>query len=212
MTIEIRPPPKLERETSTPVKESREETAVITEDVLLTTLRQVWHEVSCPYDVIAAMPEPSILFDAAPLDRPHEAAVMVLANMLLEVIECVDRFSPWYTQPARAFGLTTVLDEITCRLNWGLTEKGGARWRQQINVLAAVIEKDTSLIEAMLFVDDLLTAVANDDSPILAQCHCLPCRYIRVKKSILNKTEIICDICHQSFFATDHYPGLDYQS
>lgn len=190
----------------------RTKTAVPTEDILLTTLQDVWQDVSCPFDVIVSMPEPAVLFEDAPLDHPREAAEQVMVNMLLEVMECVDRFSPWYTQPARAFGLATVLDEITCRVDWGLTGKGAARWQSQLDELNAVIRKHSSLIEAMLLVDGLLTAVANEDAVILAQCHCLPCRYIRVKKSILSKTEIICDLCHKPFFATDYYPGLDYQS
>lgn len=183
-----------------------------TEDILLTTLQHVWQTLSDTYDVIAAMPEPTVLFEDAPLDHPREAAEMILVNMLLEVMECVDRFSPWYIQPARAFGLTTVLDKITYRVNWGLTEKGMACWQPQLDDLSAVIEKQSSLIEAMIFVDGLLTAVTNEDALILAQCHCLPCRYIRVKKSILKKTEIICDICHQAFFPTDDYPDYDFRT
>ncbi len=155
------------------------------------------------------MPDPAVLFDDIPLDQPREAAEIILVNMLLEAMECVDRFSPWYTQPATTFGLTTVLDEETRHVDWGLSRKGLAQWRAQLNELSTVIEKHSGLIEAMMLVDGLLTAVTNEDALILAQCHCLPCRYIRLKKSILNKTEIICDLCHQPFFPTDHYPGLD---
>ncbi|MCB9419514.1 MAG: hypothetical protein H6667_06910 [Ardenticatenaceae bacterium] len=190
----------------------RTKTAVPTEDILLTTLQDVWQDVCCPFDVIVSMPEPAVLFDAAPLDHPHEAAEQVMVNMLLEVMECVDRFSPWYTRPARDFGLTTVLDEITCRVDWGLTGKGADRWRAQLDDLSAVIRKYSSLIEAMLLVDGLITAVTNEDAVVLAQCRCLPCRYIRVKKSILRKTEIICDICHQAFFPTDDYPDYKFQT
>ena len=185
-------------------------TAVPTEDILLTTLQQVWQAVSGVYDVIAPMPDPAVLFDDIPLDRPCEAAEIILVNMLLEVMECVDRFSPWYTQPATTFGLTTVLDEETRYVDWGLSRKGLAQWRAQLNELSTVIERHSSLIEAMMLVDGLLTAVANEDALILAQCHCLPCRYIRLKKSILNKTEIICDICHQAFFPADDYPDFNH--
>ncbi|MEJ2747008.1 MAG: hypothetical protein P8183_03700 [Anaerolineae bacterium] len=186
------------------------ETAVPTEDVLLTTLQQVWQDVSGTYDVIASMPDPAILFDDIPLDQPREAAEIILVNMLLEAMECVDRFSPWYTQPATTFGLTTVLDEETRHVDWGLSRKGMAHWRPQLDELSVVIEKHSSLIEAMMLVDGLLTAVTNEDALILAQCHCLPCRYIRLKKSILNKTEIICDICHQAFYPADDYPDFSH--
>ena len=64
----------------------------------------------------------------------------------------------------------------------------------------------------MIFVDDLLTAVTNEDVPILAQCHCPPCRCIHVQKFILNNTEIICDICHQPFFPADDYPDYDFHT
>lgn len=186
------------------------ETAVAAEDVLLATLRQVWQTVSRTYDVVTAMPEPASLFDDAPLEDTRATAEMVLVNMLLEVMEGVDRFSPWYIQPASAFGLTTVLDEVTRRVYWGLSRKGMARWRSQVNDLSAVIKQHSGLIQAMILVDGLLTAVTDEDEIILAQCHCLPCRYIRVKKSILRKTEIICDICHRPFFPAEDYPGYDF--
>ena len=35
------------------------------------------------------------LFEGVDLSRPHDASVMVLANMLPEVMEMVDRFSRW---------------------------------------------------------------------------------------------------------------------
>jgi hypothetical protein len=179
---------------------------------LLDTLQQVWRSVSHSFDVLIPMPEPSILFEAVPLDRAYEAAELVVVNMLSEVIECVDRFSPWYTKPAHSFGLTTKMNAATNRVTWRLTDKGAQRWWPQIESLAAVIQKNGNLIAAMIFVDDLMTAVTNEDTLVLAQCHCLPCRYIRLKKSILSKSEIICDLCHKPFFPTDHYPGLDYHT
>lgn len=181
------------------VGEGREETAVSSEDELLQTMQIIWHEICVTYDVIAPIPEMSILFEGAILSRPYDVAEQILANMLTEVIEHIDRFSPWYTKSSDAFGLTTKSRGAESRVEWCLTAVGYQKWWETIDRMSALIEENANLIRAMVLVDGLITAVPPADTRILAQCHCYPARYIRVRQSVITKTKIICDICDQPF-------------
>ncbi len=207
MTTESRPPPLqvvVEEEREEGGRETAASAAlsadVSSEDVLLQTLRDIWHELCITYDVIAQIPEMSILFEGARLNRPYDAAEQILANMLTEIVGRIDRFSPWYTKPSTAFGLMTKTSPSDGCVEWCLTAAAYQKWWETIDTMAALIEENANLIRAMVLVDGLLTAVSAEDTRILAQCHCFPPRHIRVRQSILAKTEIICDLCERPFF------------
>jgi len=188
-------------------EEVQEETAtsaalsagVSSEDELLQTMQMIWRELCVTYDVIAPIPEMSILFEGARLNRPYDVAEQILANMLTEIIEHIDRFSPWYTKPSAAFGLMTKASRTDSRVEWGLTAVAHQKWWQTIDRMSTLIEENANLIRAMVLVDGLITAVSSEDTRILAQCHCIPARYIRVRPSIITKSKIICDVCDQPF-------------
>ncbi len=190
---------------------ARKETAVSGEDALVQTLQNIWKDVCQTYDVIAPRPQAATLFANTSLIRPYDAAQSVLVNMLLEVIENIDRFTPWYTKPARLFGLETHVNQASNRVDWHLTTDGCDQWWGHIDLLAAVIEKNANLIRAMVLVDSLITAVSLDNSRILAQCHCVPACFIHVKQSILQNTAIVCDLCQQPFSPTDDYSNMGDQ-
>ena len=71
--------------------------------MLTDVLEQVWHSLCCSYDAMASLPDVQSIFSRSDLSRPSQAAQTAMANMLLEVMENVGRFSSWYTRPARAF-------------------------------------------------------------------------------------------------------------
>ena len=77
-------------------------------ELLDRTLEQSWETLCATYDVDTDLPNAQNLFTRAALKTPPKAAETVLVNMLMEVIENVGRFSPWYKQPARAFGLVSL--------------------------------------------------------------------------------------------------------
>ena len=75
-------------------------------DMLQDNLEYVWDELCRAYDLHRPLPDMQTLFDGAGLRSDSRSAEMILANMLLELMEEVDRFSPWYKMPARAFSGT----------------------------------------------------------------------------------------------------------
>ncbi len=68
-------------------------------------LQRTWYLLCCTYDATAALPDFKTLFCGASISVTFQISQAVLVNMLLEVMENIGRFSPWYTRPARAFGL-----------------------------------------------------------------------------------------------------------
>jgi hypothetical protein len=145
------------------------------------------------------MPELPALFAGADLSRPEQAAQSVVVSMLQEVMEAVGRFSPWYRQPARAFGLTSVRDPLTARTRWLLAPEAAQRWRDILEQLVGVIRRYSGLIRAMILVDDLMGDLPGDDPCVTARCTCWPPRSILLRKSVLDKAEILCEVCLQPF-------------
>jgi len=170
-------------------------------ETLNTTIERAWLELCRAYDVTACLPETQALFEAADLSRPIQAAEAVLAAMLLEVMESVGRFSPWYKMPARAFGLTSMREGKAGRLRWILAPEAVQRWHGVLEALAAVIRKYSGLIQALVLVDDLMQDIPGDPC-ITATCNCIPPHAIYIRQSVLVKAEILCESCQEPFRET----------
>ncbi len=174
-------------------------TAVGSEDMLVCLLEAIWHEVSDTHDVASPMPDISTLFAGVSLTRPYDAAETILVNILTEITERVDRFSPWYTRPAADYGLTAQRRTPTGALRWRLTEEGYQKWWHLLDNLAPILEQNRSLVEAMILVDRLMSSDQADDMRVSVRCRCRPPRLIQVRQSILDQAQILCNVCHHSF-------------
>jgi len=168
-------------------------------EALNTSLERAWANICTAYDATDCVPELSALFAGADLVRPEQAAQAVVVSMLQEVMEAVGRFSPWYKQPARAFGLTSARDPLTQRTRWLLAPEAAQRWQEVLEPLTGVIRKYSGLIHAMLLVDDLMGDFPANDPCVMAHCTCWPPRAIQLRKSVLEKAEIICENCSQPY-------------
>lgn len=167
-------------------------------DLLDNTLEQTWNTIRAAYEVDSEMPTVQTLFANAEIKTPPKAAETVLINILTEVIENVGRFSPWYKQPARAYGLVSLRDPVTGRSHWLLAPEALQRWQTQLQYLTRAIKLNNGLIQATLLVENLAEGDL-DDPQILVQCDCYPPKRIQINLSILDKTAIICDECQQAF-------------
>jgi hypothetical protein len=163
------------------------------------TLERAWDTISAAYDVNAGLPDMRELFEGTNLSRPNQAAEMVIANMLTEVVECIGRFSLWYKLPARAFGLISVRDRVTNQVRWTLAPEATQKWCEILDPISMAIRKYSGLIQAIILVDDLMINGSLEDPCITASCLCSPPRQIKIKRSILEQAEIICDLCKHSF-------------
>jgi hypothetical protein len=167
-------------------------------EVLWATIERAWLAICQAYDVTACLPEMQTLFAQADLSSPNQTAEAVLVVMLQEVIESIGRFSPWYKQPARAFGLISTRDTKTNRVKWMLAPEAVHHWQSVLTPLANVIRKYSGLIRAMVLVDDLMADIDSDPC-ITARCGCTPPNTIQLRQSILQKTEILCEKCLQHY-------------
>jgi hypothetical protein len=156
-------------------------------ELINETLERAWGTISAAYDVTTSLPDMRELFEGTNLRRPGQAAEIVIANMLMEVVECISRFSPWYKLPARAFGLISVRDRLTNHVRWALAP------------VEMAIRKYSGLIQAIILVDDLMINGLPNDPCVTASCLCLPPRKIKIKQSILEQAEIVCDLCKHPF-------------
>ena len=168
-------------------------------DTLDEVLEETWRTLSSAYDVSGDVPDIETLFESADLADPYRAAETVVVNMLSDIIESVGRFSPWYTKPARAFGLITVREQTCNRVRWILAPEAAQRWQPHLQALAFTIQGTTGLLEATLLVESLTKRVPADDPCVTAACCCTPRHVILIHKSILNSTQIICHDCEQPF-------------
>lgn len=157
-----------------------------------------WEKISATYDVTAPCPTIESLFRKVDIHSTSEAAEDVVTNMLLEVIENVDRYSSWYTKPACEFGLTSVWNCQNKCHQWILTMESYIRWAGVINNIKAAIEKNKGVLQGLLLVDELMND-REEDECVVAHCGCDPPRFIKVKTSMLEKANIICDACLQPF-------------
>jgi hypothetical protein len=168
-------------------------------DAFGAELDRVWRTVSETYDVKAGVPDIQTLFKGVDLDEARQAARGVLVNMLDEIIQNVCRFSKWYTQPARAFGLTSVRDSFTHQTRWLLAPEAERRWKNELKVLERVIDEHCGLLQAVLLVDRLMEEAPEEDPYVVIRCRCSPERRIQVRRSILKTAELICDECKHAF-------------
>jgi hypothetical protein len=167
-------------------------------ETLNASLERAWVAVCDAYDVSASMPDLRTLFAEADLSQPEQAAQAALVAMLMEVMESVSRFSPWYKQPARAFGLTCLRDVLTQRPLWRLAPEAIQRWQDILAQLSLLIARYSGLIRALVLVDDLMKEM-DEDPCVIARCACQPPRSIQLRRSVLSKAEIICELCLQPF-------------
>ena len=168
-------------------------------EMLNAVLEQIWHALCCSYDATGDLPDIKVLFEGADLSKSFQAAKVVVANMLLEMTENIGRFSPWYTRPARSFGLVSMRDPVADSNRWMLAPEAVQKWGSALDRLSVAIEENYSLIQAMVFVEGLMEDAAVGDVWVVARCHCQPPRTIQVTRAVLEKAEILCDACMQPF-------------
>ncbi|MBN1146117.1 MAG: hypothetical protein JXA78_02595 [Anaerolineales bacterium] len=168
-------------------------------EMLNDVLEQIWHTLCCTYEATGDLPDIKTLFDGANLSKPFQAAKIVIVNMLMDVMENIGRFSPWYTRPARSFGLASVRDPVANSNRWILAPEAVQKWGDVLDRLSVAIEQNYSLIQAMIYVEGLMEDVSPGDKWVIAYCQCKPPRSIQVTQSVLAKAEILCDACMQPF-------------
>ncbi len=173
---------------------------------LIEALDQAWRSICTAYDVTAELPETPCLFEGADPRAPQAAAEIVIANMLLNALEEVGRFSPAYQKP---MGLIHVRDRATNRSSWLLSPETRERWQAAIQSLAAAIERNVGLLLAADVVGEIVKSERCDESRVLACCLCLPARLILVKRSLLDHDAIICDTCQHPFHPIDSLHEAD---
>jgi len=166
-------------------------------------LMEAWGAVSREYDVFYDLPDPVQLFKNIELHDPCIAAEMVILNMLIEITEMVDRFSPWYKLPARSFGLTSIRDIITHKNVWRLAPEAIEKWNHWIDRIAGEIDQKAGLIKAVLLIDGIDTLDDDPDESVLAVCHCSPPNELLLKKSFLMGEKILCNHCKQPFLSVE---------
>jgi hypothetical protein len=168
-------------------------------DLLGQAFEHAWEELCAAFDVHAQLPDLQELLDGGDLGKPGETAQQVFVNMLLEIMGCVSRFSPWYRQPARAYGLVQVKAGHSSKSRWGLAPEAVQKWQGCLDILAVVIRKNSGLIQAILYVDGLMTSDSGEEAEIVVSCRCLPPRRIQVRRSMLEQADIVCDACLHPF-------------
>jgi hypothetical protein len=173
---------------------------------LLDTLKQTWQTIGAQYDVTGELPDMGTLFEGVDLDSARHASERVVANMLSEIMERIGRFSPWYKQPAKAFGLEMTLDDTTRCAEWRLSPQAVRQWQPLLGDLAIAIEKNVGLILSANWLDSLEARTPADDPCVAASCLCTPPRVILVHRSVLTYAEIRCDTCHAAFHVIEDSP------
>lgn len=164
-----------------------------------TVLNETWQALCEVFDVVAQMPDLYEIFCDAELSKPEQAAEIVLANMIIEISANVDRFSPFYTCPARVYGLVSIRDCKTNHFRWRLASEAKRRWGSYLENLTQAIDKNSGLIQASLLIDQLALDELCDEPQITARCNCYPPKIIRLNQNILENSSIYCDVCHQNF-------------
>jgi endonuclease/exonuclease/phosphatase (EEP) superfamily protein YafD len=158
-------------------------------------LERTWQTICDKYDVVADLPDTRSLLEGADLTTPDQAAETILANMLLEVMDSIPRFSPWYTRP---LGLRLVRHEETQRTSWALSPNAFRQWQTMLKPLSLAIRSNV----AMVLAADVLEGLEAETLPadqVLAVCLCVPPRLLRVKRAALMRADIVCDTCRQPF-------------
>ena len=168
-------------------------------DDLFTVLGEAWDKIAGEYDVHAEFPELRTVFKGTYHPDPCISAEMIVRNLISEVTQLVHRFSPWYTQPARAFGLVSYRDPITHQNKWRLAPEAIHKWEVLIDNIAAELYQKNGLVEAILFIDQLDILEEEPSESVVAVCECVPPKELLIKKNFLDQGEIICRECQERF-------------
>jgi hypothetical protein len=166
---------------------------------LLHMFQITWKTLCSAYDIQMDIPDTQLLLRGADMDDPMYASETVLVNMLSEIIDNVDRFSPWFSQPARAFGLTLSRGNTDALPRWVLTRDAVMRWEEYLRALATAIEKNAGLFLAVNLLGELPAPNAEDDPRVMAVCFCDPPNVIMVNRSLLEGEKIVCEACCRPF-------------
>jgi hypothetical protein len=162
------------------------------------TIHDAWEALCQAYEVNACGPDFQYLLRGVDLSNAEQAAQELVASMLLDIMENVGRFSPWYRMPARAFGVFSVREATTNQIHWLLAPEARQKWSALLGNLSNLLERYNGLIRAMVMVDSLMDA-APEDPCMAATCACDPPRVIYMRKSVLDQVTIICDSCQQTY-------------
>ena len=161
-------------------------------------LKYIWRTL-CDYFVACGeLPDLRSLFMGADLGRSREAAETVMANMLFDLMECISRFSPWYTKPCGAFGIRVSRDLETKTVRRVLESEAIQQWDKLIRPLTMLIRQNSGVIQAMLYVENLVGDDPEDEC-VTARCGCCPPHTIRLNRSILEKMAVYCSVCRLPF-------------
>jgi hypothetical protein len=180
-------------------KEIIDMTTIDPVDLLDAILWKSWRLLCEEYDVSARFPDHQTIFVNADLNAPRLAAETVLSNMLIEVIENIGRFSPYYKMPARAFGLISMRDFTTGKPHWILAPDAVQRWQGYIDLLSEAIHKNVVVLQAVLLVEKLTAEDMFNQPRISVQCKCDPPKRIRLNKACFEKSRVVCDECKRPF-------------
>ena len=162
-------------------------------------LQITWTTLCSAYDIQLDLPDTQVLLHGADMDDPVYASETVLVNMLSEIIDNIDRFSPWFSQPAKAFGLVLSRRSARAAPKWVLSRDAVNRWEEYLRELATAIEKNAGLFLAVNLLGELPAADAEDDPRIMAICFCEPPNVIMVNRSLLEGEKIVCEVCRHPF-------------
>jgi hypothetical protein len=166
---------------------------------LQNNLIKGWAKMCALFDAQACLPDMHAIFDQVDLRDPCGAAEQIVVNLLLEVMEEVSRFSPWYKQLPRAYGLTSIRDARTNQIKWVLAPEGYQQWEILINQLEWLIQNYRGIYQALLLVEGLMARSTPADPQVTATCQCDPPNIIHLRKSLVEKGEVFCDNCKSPF-------------
>jgi len=168
-------------------------------EIISRSITNAWEALCKSYTVTASQPKLHSLFNGVELDYPDQAAEAVLVNMLLEIIEAIDRFSPWYGKPARTFGLVSMRDPTSGRQRWILAPEGCHRYHRLLNPMLDAIDLTRGVLRGILLVESRMESLLDEDKQVILECECDPPHAIQVRRSIQETVEIICDDCRMPY-------------
>lgn len=174
-------------------------------DGFYEVLQLVWEYISRKYGVMESLPDTRSLLEGVEVSDPCVAAETVICNMLVDVTQLVDRFSPWYTRPARSFGLVSFRDMISHKTKWRLGPEALEKWQYQLDMLATEFAEKSGLIEAIAIISDLDILDESPTDILIAICECDPPKEIQVTRSFLNNNHLVCNDCKVQF-DIEHQP------
>lgn len=162
----------------------------------LCVLCAAWQTIKDCFDLTAELPGWDSVLSGVDLAHPVEAAGQILVNLLLEAMEQVNRFSPWYKASPEAFGLHRIPGTTTAespRLR--LTSEAMEQWHPTLDVLARAIADELELPEIQTTIESTKWM----SRPLVAAtCACKPDPPITwVPPYTLLDAALYCSICGQ---------------